>query len=101
MADHPPKIAQPIIPKAAPGPGSYNSVAAQYARAKAERERVDEKSVAGILGRLGLGGGEGRGRGEGKEKEKEKGAFESLNDEKERRFKGEWGWVVGFWVWLL
>jgi phosphatidylinositol glycan class O len=37
----------------------------------------------------------------GEAKKESKGAFERLNEVKEQRFRGEWGWVVGFWVWLL
>jgi GPI ethanolamine phosphate transferase 3 subunit O len=99
MADPPsqqPKVFQPVIPKAAPG--NYNSIAAQYARAKAAKEKEDEKKVGGILAGFGLGGGDDEGR---RGKKEGKGAFERLNEEKERRFRGEWGWVVGFWVWLL
>jgi GPI ethanolamine phosphate transferase 3 subunit O len=98
------KVYEPVIPKAAPG--NYNSIAAQYARAKAakeqeERER-EEKNFGDILTSFGLGGGEGKGReGSGKGKGNGKGAFERLNEVKELRFRGEWGWVVGFWVWLL
>lgn len=104
MADPPPrapeskKVYEPVIPKAVPG--NYNSIAAHHARAKAAKEKEDrereERNVGGILTGFGLDGGEGKGR-EGNEK----GAFERLNEVKELRFRGEWGWVVGFWVWLL
>lgn len=97
MADPPPrapeskKVYEPVIPKAAPG--NYNSIAAQYARAKAAKEKEErereERNVGGILTGFGLGGGDG------------KGTFERLNEVKELRFRGEWGWVLGFWVWLL
>ena len=73
-----------------------DSIAAQYARARAAKEREDESKVGGILGGFGLGNSGGS-----RERGKEKGAFERLNEVKERRFKGEWLWVVGFWVWLL
>jgi phosphatidylinositol glycan class O len=90
-----PKVFQPVIPKAAPG--SYDSIAAQYARAKAAKEKEDERKAGGILAAFGLGGEEDRRGG----KVKVKGAFERLNEVKEMRLRGEWGWVVGFWVWLL
>jgi phosphatidylinositol glycan class O len=105
MANPPPrapeskKVYEQVIPKAAPG--NNNSIAAQYARAKAAKEKEErereEKNVGGVLTSFGLGGGEGKRKGNGKEK----GAFERLNEVKELRFRGEWGWVVGFWVWLL
>lgn len=102
MADPPqgPKVFKDSAPKAAPG--SYNSIAAQYARAKAAKEKEDEKKVGGILSSFRLGGGvtgEIAKRGAGKKEQK--GTFERLNEVKEQRFRGEWGWVVGFWVWLL
>jgi phosphatidylinositol glycan class O len=102
MADSP-KVFQPVIPK--PAPGNYNSIAAQYARAKVAKEKEDEererKNVGGILSSFGLDGGR-ESEGIGKRGKKEgKGTFERLNDAKERRFRGECGWVVGFWVWLL
>ena len=100
MADPPPpKVFKEAVPKAAPG--NYNSIAAQYARAKAAKEKEDEKKVGGILSSFGLGGDSGEIRRRGGGKKEEKGAFERLNDAKEQRFRGEWGWVVGFWVWLL
>jgi phosphatidylinositol glycan class O len=104
MADPPPapKVFQPVIPKAAPG--SYNSIAAQYARAKAAKEKEDERKVGGIMASFGLGGGEvgaADGRGATGSDGKGRGAFERLNQAKEERFREEWAWVLGFWVWLL
>ena len=93
----PPKVFKEAVPKAAPG--NHNSIAAQYARAKAAKESEDERKVGGILAGFGLGG-ESEGR-RGEAKKESKGAFERLNEVKEQRFRGEWGWVVGFWVWLL
>jgi GPI ethanolamine phosphate transferase 3 subunit O len=98
MAD-PPKVFKPVIPK--PAPGNHDSIAAQYARAKAAKAKADEErernDVGGILSAFGLGESNGiRRRGK-----VEKGAFERLNDVKEGRFRREWSWVVGFWVWLL
>jgi len=94
MADPPPapKVFKDAVPRAAPG--NYDSIAAQYERARAAEEKEDQERVGGILGGLGLSRREGRGK-------EEKGAFERLNEVKERRFRGEWLWVVGFWVWLL
>jgi phosphatidylinositol glycan class O len=75
------------VPKAAPG--SYNSIAAQYARAKAAKDAEDKAKVDGIMQRNGLSG-------DGK-----KSAIERLNEVKGDKFKREWAWVVGFFVWLL
>ena len=76
------------VPKAAPG--SYNSIAAQYARVKATKDAEDMAKVDGIMKRNGLSG-----NGNGKS------AIERLNELKGDRFKREWGWVMGFFVWLL
>jgi phosphatidylinositol glycan class O len=77
------------VPKAAPG--SYNSIAAQYARAKAAKDAEDKAKVDGIMKRNGLSG-----IGNGK-----KSAIERLNELKGDRFKREWAWVMGFFMWLL
>jgi phosphatidylinositol glycan class O len=97
----PPKVFKDSTPKAAPGPGSYNSIAAQYARAKAAKEREDEKKVGGILSSFGLGVGNAGDGGFRRGKTEQKGTFERLNEAKELRFKGEWGWIWGFWIWVL
>ena len=85
-------MVQTPIPKAVPG--SYNSIAAQYARAKAAKDKEERAKVEGILRENGLGmgvdGNEGR-----------KSVVERLNERKGRRWKREWGWVLGVFVWLL
>jgi phosphatidylinositol glycan class O len=70
------------IPKAAPG--NYNSIAAQYARAKAIKDAEDLAKA----GKLGKGG-------------KEKTTLEKLNDWKRARFGREWWWVMVAFLWFL
>ena len=72
------------VPK--PAPGSYNSIAAQYARAKAAKDAEDAAKVQGLMGQL---------------DRRPKTAVEKLNEGRERKFNADWGWVVGFFVWLL
>ncbi|CAG8953448.1 hypothetical protein HYFRA_00010197 [Hymenoscyphus fraxineus] len=79
-------MVQPSVPKPAPGPDSYNSIAAQYARAKAVKDREDrirdfKKGIA--------------------DAKKEKGSLEALSDRKRDRFLGEWNWVLGVFVWFF
>jgi phosphatidylinositol glycan class O len=76
-------MVQTPIPK--PAPGNYNSIAAQYARAKAAKDAEGKKKVDGILDSRG----------------KPKNVAERLNEFKAGRFTKDWGWVVGFFVWLL
>ena len=66
------------VPKAVPG--SHNSIAAQYARAKAAKDAEEKAKVDGIMKRNGLSG-----NGNGK-----KSAIERLNEVKGDRFKREW-----------
>ncbi len=87
MADPKPKTATPSIPK--PAPGDYTSIAAQYARAKAQKDAEDKRKVEQLMQQNGLG------------KPKEKSAIEVLNERKAGRFKREWIWGLGFFVWLL
>lgn len=77
-------MVQTQVPK--PVPGSYNSIAAQYARAKAAKGAEDAARVQGLLGQV---------------NRKPKSAVEKLNERREKRFLSDWGWVVGFFVWLL
>lgn len=76
------------IPKAAAG--SYNSIAAQYAQAKARKEAEDlRKGIGlGVVPPAGKGGGR-------------KTVGERLNEVKEGRFKSNWSWVAGVFLWLL
>jgi phosphatidylinositol glycan class O len=76
-------MVQTPIPK--PAPGSQNSIAAQYARAKAAQDAADAAKVKGIMGAVA----------------KPKTPIQKLNEGREAKFKREWGWVVGFFVWLL
>lgn len=76
------------VPKPAAGPGSYNSIAAQYARAKAIKDREDAAKASTEKLR--------------KEREgREKSPSERLAERKAGRFKSEWIWVVGAFVWFL
>lgn len=82
-------MVQTSVPK--PAPGNYNSIAAQYARAKAAKDAEDQKKVDGIMknhGILDRGG-------------KPKNAAEKLNEFKAGKFTKNWGWIVGFFVWIL
>lgn len=79
-------MVQAPIPRAVPG--SYNSIAAQYARAKAARDREEETRAEGILRENGLGLGE-------------KSVVERLNERKGGRWRREWGWVMGVFIWLM
>ena len=81
-------MVSPSIPK--PVPGNINSIAAQYARAKALKDAEDEAKVKHILKERGLD-----------TPKKPWNPVEALNERKADYFKKEWGWVVGVFVWLL
>ncbi len=81
-------IARHAVPKAAPG--DQTSIAAQYARAKARQDAEDQSNVKKILADHGIGG-----------KGEKKSTIERLNERKAARFRAEWIWVVGFFLWLL
>jgi phosphatidylinositol glycan class O len=81
-------MVEPSVPK--PAPGDQNSIAAQYARAKAAKDAADAKKVQGMMAERGLD-----------MHRKPKNAVELLNEKKAENFKREWGWMVGFFVWLL
>jgi phosphatidylinositol glycan class O len=74
-----------------PAPGNNNSIAAQYARAKAAKDAEDKKKVDGVLKDSGILDRRG----------KPKNIAERLNEFKAARFTKDWGWVVGFFVWML
>jgi phosphatidylinositol glycan class O len=78
----------PSVPK--PAPGSVNSIAAQYARAKALKDAEDAAKVEGMLKERGLD-----------MHKKAKSPVERLNEKKAYNFRREWVWVVGFFTWLL
>ena len=80
------------VPRAAPG--DYTSIAAQYARAKALKDEEDRR-------KLGPGDGEGKKPQELNVNGKPKTILERLNERKAKKFRVEWYWVVGFFVWLL
>ena len=75
------------VPK--PAPGSYNSIAAQYARAKAAKDAEDQAKAGRITKQNGLD-----------RTGKPKSVAERLDEFKKRKFGREWGWVVGFFCWL-
>ena len=77
------------IPK--PAPGNHDSIAAQYARARAARDAEDKKKVDGILKDNGILN----------RREKPKNVAEKLNEFKAGRFEKDWSWVVEFFVWIL
>lgn len=78
----------PSVPK--PAPGDVNSIAAQYARAKALKDAEDSAKVRGMMKESGLD-----------MHKRSKNPVEWLNEKKVGNFKREWGWIVGFFVWLL
>jgi phosphatidylinositol glycan class O len=78
----------PSVPK--PAPGNVNSIAAQYARAKALKDARDASKVRGMMEDSGLD-----------MHKRQKNPVERLNEKKVDNFKREWGWVVGFFAWLL
>jgi GPI ethanolamine phosphate transferase 3 subunit O len=82
-------MVQTSVPK--PVHGNYNSIAAQYARAKAAKDAEDKKKVDGIMQDSGILDRSG----------KPKNAAERLNEFKAGRFTKDWGWVVGLFVWVL
>jgi phosphatidylinositol glycan class O len=69
-----------------PAPGSQNSIAAQYARAKAAQD-TESATVKKMLEDAGIG--------------KKKTPVEKLNEWRGDRFEREWGWAVGVFVWFL
>ena len=81
-------MVEPSVPKAVPG--AYNSIAAQYARAKAIQDAEDEQTARQIRESQALN-----------KRGKPKSTMERLNEKKEERFKREWIWVVVFFLWLL
>lgn len=81
-------MVQAVVPK--PAAGDHNSIAAQYARAKAAKDAEDAKKVKGMMAEQGLDA-----------KRKQKTPVERLNERKSDNFKREWGWVMGFFLWLL
>ena len=68
------------IPQAVPG--NYDSIAAQYARAKAIKDAEDAAKLA-------------------KKRGKEKTTLEKLNEWKRGRFGREWWWVMVAFVWFM
>ncbi|KAF8859669.1 hypothetical protein BDZ45DRAFT_742240 [Acephala macrosclerotiorum] len=85
------KTVAPTVPKAVPG--NTNSIAAQYARAKAAKDAADERKARGLKSSGGGGGLDSRGR--------VKSPVVGLNEWKAGRFGREWVWVWGFFGWLL
>lgn len=79
-------VAAPV-PK--PVPGSYNSIAAQYARAKAAKDAEEQAKAGKTMKQKGLD-----------RTGKPKTVAERLDEFKKRKFGREWGWVVGFFCWL-
>ncbi|TVY26124.1 GPI ethanolamine phosphate transferase [Lachnellula hyalina] len=73
-------MVQAKVPKAAPG--NYNSIAAQYARAKAIKDAEEVAKLA-------------------KKAPKEKTPADDLDEWKKGRFVREWWWVAGAFMWFL
>ncbi len=88
----PPALTSPVEDPVAKA-GDYKSIAAQYARAKALKEKED----AAAAKKAALNG-------QGKRAGAAKGQMtdaEGINKRKEGAFKNSWNWAVGFFVWLL
>jgi phosphatidylinositol glycan class O len=81
-------MVQTPIPK--PAPGNQDSIAAQYARAKALKDAQDAAKVKGILSEAGLNKNPAK-----------KTVVEKLNEWKAASFGRYWGWVMGVFVWFL
>lgn len=77
--------------------GDYRSIAAQYAKAKALKEREDAaaKEKAGAVGKVnGLAAGGNKAKAPMTDSVR-------INRRKERVFKKTWNSSLGFFVWLL
>jgi phosphatidylinositol glycan class O len=106
----PPKAAAPR--KEVPAPpsadpvakvGDYKSIAAQYAKAKALKEKEDALAAAAAIKKAaGSGGKTGSEQEQGVVRAKERRTdAERINKRKEGVFKKAWTWSLGFYVWLL
>jgi hypothetical protein len=91
-----PKKDDPTSPPADPvaKAGNYKSIAAQYAKAKAIKEREGAEARK-KLGGVGVVNGQARGKDRALTDE------ERVNKRQEAVFKRAWNWNVGFFVWLL
>lgn len=91
-----PKKDAPTSPPADPvaKAGDHKSIAAQYAKAKATKEKEDAE-VRKKSGPVGVVNGQARG------KDRALTDAESINRRQEAVFKRAWNWNVGFFVWLL
>jgi hypothetical protein len=78
--DEPPAPPADPIAKA----GDYKSIAAQYAKAKALKEKEDAAS-----------------RTQGDANAKVAKEVEKLNKGKEGLFKESWNWAIAFYIWLM
>ena len=78
-------MSTPNFPKPAPGPQSYNSIAAQYARAKAMKDAAENSGKATV----------------GTSAKQQQSTADRLNEVKKERFLSEWKWVLGAFVWFL
>lgn len=86
MADTSKPSYKASIPRAAPG--DYNSIAAQYVRAKAAKDAEDKAKAESIEDVV-------------LPPAKPKSVLQRINERKASKFRTEWFWVLGFFVWLL
>ncbi|EPE29900.1 Alkaline phosphatase-like protein [Glarea lozoyensis ATCC 20868] len=77
-------MATPNFPKPAPGSQNSNTIAAQYARAKALKDAEGKPKTAPAASA-----------------KQQKSTAERLNEVKKERFMSEWWWVLGAFVWFL
>lgn len=91
-----PKKSAPTSPLTDPvaKAGDYKSIAAQYAKAKAIKEKEDAEARK-KPGGVGVVNGQVRG------KDRALTDAERINKRQEAVFKRAWNWNVGFFVWLL
>lgn len=83
-----------------PAVGDYKSIAAQYARAKALKEKEDaaakrardEKTVEKILSANGIEVSQG---------DAQRKAIDRINERKTKDFKTAWNWTAAIFTWFL
>ena len=79
-------------------PGDYKSIAAQYAKAKALKEKEDTAAAKEKAGGAGKVNGQASGGNNAKAPMTDS---ERINKRKEGVFKETWNSSLGFFVWLL
>jgi len=78
--------------------GDYKSIAAQYAKAKAQKEKEDAAASKNKVSGVGKVNGQALGGNNAKASMTD---LERINNRKEGVFKKTWNSSLGFFVWLL